>query len=254
MGDVGMKTFIFDTYAALSAQAAADLAALAGSWKNPLVCVASGDSPAGLYRNVVDKVLRKELDIGSWLFLGLDEWQGMNGSDEGSCRFHIDRELFNPLSVPDKNIFFFDGRAEDPVEECAEAESFIRDHGGISVAILGLGLNGHVGMNEPHTPVSSRAHVAQLEPITTQTGQKYFSTAQTLDRGLTLGLASLLESSTLFLLVSGKKKAAIVQRALEGDISEAVPASLLRRHPGLRVYLDEDAAGLLATPSGADRT
>ncbi|MDP4254519.1 MAG: glucosamine-6-phosphate deaminase, partial [Bacteroidota bacterium] len=124
MGDAGMKTFIFDSFAALSVQAAEDLITLTAAKEHPLVCVASGDSPAGLYKHIVDKVRRKELDTSGWLFLGLDEWQGMNGNDEGSCRFHIDRELFVPLGVEDRNIFFFDGRATDPAAECSAAESF----------------------------------------------------------------------------------------------------------------------------------
>jgi galactosamine-6-phosphate isomerase len=243
-----MEKFIFDTYAALSDKAAHDLAVLAGDRKNPLVCVASGDSPAGLYRQILGKVQRKELDTGDWFFLGLDEWVGLNGSDEGSCRYHLDRELFSPLMVQESNIFFFDGRAKDLGQECAGAESFILDHGPISVAVLGLGLNGHVGMNEPHTPVSSRTHVVQLDPLTAATGQKYFSKAQKLERGITLGLASLLDSSHIFLIVSGKKKAAILKQVLEGTISEEAPASLLRQHPGLRVYADSEAADLLAKP------
>lgn len=157
-----------------------------------------------------------------------------------------------PLHVPQENLFFFDGRKEDLESECQQAESFIARHGGIDATILGLGLNGHVGMNEPGTPVSARTHVTTLDPITAQTGQKYFKEARSLSEGITLGLGTILDSKNIFLLVSGAKKASIVKMVLEGEISEKVPASMLRRHPGLRVYLDKEAASWLNSQPQAE--
>ncbi|HEY4109591.1 glucosamine-6-phosphate deaminase [Puia sp.] len=240
-----MEVIVCSSYADLSLRASEDLIRCMASRKDPLLCAASGDSPSGLYKDLVAKVGQKQLDISGWAFLGLDEWVGMNGSDEGSCRYHLNRELFSPLHVPDDRLFFFDGRAANLESECREAESFILRHGDLDATILGLGLNGHVGMNEPGTSVSSRTHVTALDPITAQTGQKYFKEAQSLTEGITLGLGTLLDSRNIFLLVSGAKKASIVKSVLEGEISEKVPASMLRGHPGLRIYLDSEAAGLL---------
>jgi galactosamine-6-phosphate isomerase len=157
----------------------------------------------------------------------------------------LDRELFSPLRIPQDKLFFFDGRSKDLEAECHQAESFITRLGGIDATILGLGLNGHVGMNEPGTSVSTRSHVTVLDPITAQTGQKYFKEARPLSEGITLGLGTLLDSRNIFLLVSGAKKASIVKTVLEGDVSEKVPATLLRRHPGLRIYLDPEAAATI---------
>jgi galactosamine-6-phosphate isomerase len=240
-----MEVIVSNSYAELSLRVADDLIRCMGARENPLLCAASGDSPSGLYKDLVAKVERKELDISDWAFLGLDEWVGLNGGDEGSCRYHLDRELFSPLHVPADKFFFFDGRKEDLDSECRQAEAFILRHGGLDATILGLGLNGHVGMNEPGTPVLSRTHVTVLDPITAQTGQKYFKKATALSKGITLGLGTILDSRNIFLLVSGAKKASIVKTVLAGEISETVPASMLRRHPGLRIYLDKEAAGLL---------
>ncbi|MDP4262749.1 MAG: glucosamine-6-phosphate deaminase [Bacteroidota bacterium] len=237
-----MEIFIADTYPDLSKQAANDLVQLMRSRKHPLLCTASGDTPAGLYKNIVDKVAKKELDISGWFFVGLDEWTGMNGDDEGSCRFHLNNQLFRPLQVADNKIFFFDGRAKDLHKECEDAENFIVQQGGIDVAILGLGMNGHIGMNEPGTSQSLRSHVTALDPITQQTGQKYFKKQQQLTGGITLGLATLLDAKHIILLVSGSHKAGIVKKILDEKISEQVPGSLLRQHPGLKIYLDADAA------------
>ncbi|MCW3089982.1 MAG: glucosamine/galactosamine-6-phosphateisomerase [Ferruginibacter sp.] len=240
-----MRLFIKETFEDLSSQAAIDLIELMQAREDPLVCVASGDSPAGLYKNIAGKINKKELDISRWSFVGLDEWVGMNGTNEGSCRFHLNNQLFGPCHVKDTQIFFLDGSTEDLQKECAEAETFVKQQGGIDVAILGLGLNGHIGMNEPGTSLSSRTHVTTLDTLTQQTGQKYFKEQQQLNEGITLGLATLMEAKYVMLLVSGPHKAAIVKKVLEGEISEEVPASLLRGHPGLSVYLDAAAAELL---------
>jgi len=241
-----MKLLIADNYTALSQQAAADLIKLAGNEKAPLVCPATGDTPAGLYKVLVDKVNNKEVDISCWHFLGLDEWVGMNGEDEGSCRFHLNNQLLFPLQVASDNIIFFDGRANNLQEECSKTEAFIRQQGTIDISVLGLGMNGHIGMNEPGTAIDTRSHVGELDAETQKVGQKYFNTAQRLTAGITLGLGTLMESKHILLLISGAHKAAIVKKALEGAISEKVPGSLLRNHPSLRIYLDKEAAQLLA--------
>lgn len=240
-----MELIITDTYNELSLQAAAEVIRLMQMYDQPLLCAASGDTPAGLYKKIVDKIMNNEADATGWFFTGLDEWEGMNESDEGSCRYYIDTQLFHPLHIAGSHITFFDGRAGSPEAECDAVENFIRQHGGIDVAILGLGMNGHIGMNEPGTPASLRSHVTLLDPVTQSVGQKYFSTRQSLTRGLTLGPATLLESRHILLLVSGAHKARIVKKVLEEAISEQLPASLLRHHPGLKIYLDKEAASLL---------
>src|SRR5215218_5838996 len=107
-----MKIFIADTYEAKSKQAADDVIQLMQSFKEPLICTASGHSPAGLYKELTERVNQKHLDVSHWYFVGLDEWVGLNGSDEGSCRDHLDRDLFHHLHIDNNKICFFDGRAE----------------------------------------------------------------------------------------------------------------------------------------------
>lgn len=237
-----MRVQVADTYEELSREAAGEVLRLLQAARNPLFCPASGDTPAGLYSVLVERVSSQHLDLSRWSYVGLDEWVGMNGSDEGSCRYHLDRQLFRPLQVPEERICFFDGRARDLEGECDRVEDFIRRQGGIEVAVLGLGLNGHIGMNEPGTPATLRSHVTELDSITRQVGQKYFTSKQPLSRGITLGLQTLLEARHLILMVSGAHKAEIVRRVLEEEISDGLPATLLRRHPGLSVLLDRAAA------------
>jgi glucosamine-6-phosphate deaminase len=237
-----MKLFVSETYEAMSKQAAEAVIQLMQSGRRPVICAASGHSPEGLYREIIDRVRKKQLSVDSWLFLGLDEWVGMNAADEGSCRHHLDLELLSPLQVPEGRICFFDGRAEDLEAQCERIEKFISENGGIDVAVLGLGMNGHIGMNEPGVSVDMRSHVIDLHPITRTVGQKYFKEEKELTKGITLGMATLLEADNLIVVVSGTHKAEITHEMIEGEVSENVPATLLRNHPALKIYLDSDAA------------
>ena len=229
----------------MAASAARDLLMLIGHNSSPLLCPASGDTPAGVYKELVQKIQQEKKDISNWKFVGLDEWVGMDGADEGSCRYYLNQQLFSPLNVPEERICFFDGRNAEPQAECGKVDEFIQRSGGIDVAIVGLGINGHIGMNEPGTDPSLRSHVSTLDPVTQKVGQKYFSKKQELDYGLTLGMASIMDARYIMLLVSGKHKAEIVHTVLEEEKTNKVPGSLLRDHPNLRVYLDQDAASLL---------
>lgn len=240
-----MQLFISDTYETMSAQAAEAVMQKITSQRNGLLSPASGDSPTGLYKELVNGLDNKKIDISGWKFVGLDEWLGMNGDDEGSCRFHLNNQLFNPLHISENNICFFDGKTKDLNAECDKVESFIAKQGGIDVAIVGLGMNGHIGMNEPGTSPSLHSHVAEIDPLTQQVGQKYFKEKTHISKGLTLGIADLMEAKNVILIVSGSKKAEIVRRVLEEEISEQLPASLLRNHENFSVYLDAEAASLL---------
>lgn len=154
-----MQIIISDTHEESSKKAADTVAACMYQKVEPLICVASGDSPAGIYRNLVTRVQHNEMDIRRWTFLGLDEWVGLNGNDEGSCRYHLNAQLFSPLKIANSQICFFDGASKNLEEQCQITESTIQKHGGIELAILGLGMNGHIGMNEPNTSALTRSHI-----------------------------------------------------------------------------------------------
>lgn len=214
-----MQIFVSETYEALSKRAVTHLVEFVKDIDHPLICMASGDSPAGLYKVIVELVQQNQLDISKWFFVGLDEWGGMNGDDEGSCRFHLNNQFFHPLQIAANRICFFDGKVENMQQECERVEEFIIQRGGIDVAIVGLGMNGHIGMNEPGVSMSLRSHIADIDPLTQQVGQKYFKNEQKLSHGLTLGMATIMEAKEIMLVINGAHKANIVQKVLEGDIS-----------------------------------
>src|SRR3982751_5418384 len=162
---------IAPSYDQMSVHAAEQLLQWMALSENKLLCIASGDTPAGLYKELVRMVMANRLDISLWRFVGCEEWGGMNGKDEGSCRYHVDRQFFFPLKINEERICFFDGRAMDLDNECRKTDQFIADHGGIEVAIVGLGMNGHIGMNEPGSSAELFSHLTAIDPETQKVGQ-----------------------------------------------------------------------------------
>jgi galactosamine-6-phosphate isomerase len=235
-----MDLFLETDYQTLSAKAAEQLLQLARNKKEPLICVASGDSPAGLYKEIIAQKAADETD--SWNFVGLDEWQGMNAADEGSCQWHLHQQLFKPLNVQAEKICFFDGKAASLEKECQRVDEFITNKGGIDIAIIGLGSNGHIGMNEPQRDPTLTAHIAELDPGTIKTAQKYFNRETNISGGLTLGIASILAARHIFLIVSGAHKADIIKQLMETEPTPALPVTWLKNHPNVYLYLDEAAA------------
>src|ERR1017187_1891574 len=239
-----MQIKISDTYEIMSDSCVTDLLDKIRDIPEPLICTASGDTPKGMYLDLVNRVLEKKLDISNWHFIGLDEWAGMNGSDEGSCRWHLNNQLFHPLHIENDKIIFFDGRAKNLQGECDRIEDYVFQKGGIDVAILGLGMNGHIGMNEPGTLALSRSHIAHIDPLTAKVGQKYFGKETKLSMGVTLGLKTLFETKHIMLLANGSKKAEIVLMVLRSSPTPELPASLITGHTDFCAYLDKEAASL----------
>jgi len=242
-----MKLIVSETYKSMSEKCVNDLLEFMLPLKNPLICTASGDTPKGMYEELIKQVYQKDIDVSNWHFIGLDEWAGMNGNDEGSCRYHLNDQLFRPLHIADDKIIFFDGRAKNLQAQCDGIDDYIALMGGIDVAIVGLGMNGHVGMNEPGTPPEQHSHIADIDAMTQVVGQKYFKNEQQLTKGLTLGLASLQEASLIMLLANGNKKAAIIKKIFEHDTSPQLPVTLLLNHKKISIYLDKEAASLITS-------
>lgn len=211
-----------------------------------LICLPSGDTPTGILRELVAASREGRADFGQCRFVGLDEWTGLNGKDAGSCRHYLDDSFFFPLRILPEQIAFFDGSAVDLADECERINRYIGQYGPIDVAMVGVGVNGHVGLNEPGTDRGLYAHVSELQDQTKQVAEKYFSEKVTLTNGITLGPRHLLESGTLLMIASGSKKAAVMAKALEQPFTTDCPAGLIREHPDGHVFLDRDAAAELS--------
>ncbi|TWR28973.1 glucosamine-6-phosphate deaminase [Mucilaginibacter pallidiroseus] len=237
-----MQVKVFSDYDAMS-KAVADMVAKQLAEKpDSLICFPSGDSPTGMLKHLVDAANNGDVDLSKCAFVGLDEWVGMDENDFGSCKYYLKHNLFDKLLTQPKEVTLFDAKAPDLEAECKRINKYIAAKGGLDMMIVGIGMNGHLGLNEPGTPFDLYAHPAELAPITIEVGQKYFKSETKLTGGITLGLRHLAESKIPVLIASGEKKAGIIAQSLEGEVCKDVPASILQTLQHAVILLDEPAA------------
>ena len=190
-------------------------------------------------------VRERNIDTAGFFFVGLDEWVGVDPDARGSCKWDFRERIFEPLGIQSKQYHLFDGRAADLTAECLRMDEVIAAHGGIDLMIVGIGLNGHIGFNEPGTSFSLKSHVIRLDATTSSVGQQYFDQPMSLERGVTLGPAHILASRRLLLVAQGASKAEVIQRAVEGPEGPAFPASMVQLHANAAVVADAAAGQLL---------
>ena len=240
-----MQLKIFKDYAALSVQVAEEIIECVKKKPTAVLCLAAGDTPRLPYQLLTGRATDENLDFTHCHFIGLDEWIGIPPENEGSCQYFLRNYLFSPLSISPTHIHLFNAMAQDLNFECRKMNSIIEEKRGIDLMIVGVGMNGHIGFNEPGVFFDNDAHVVDLDLTTQAVGQKYFKNPVAIRQGITLGFNQLMKSKKLILIASGPKKSTIIQKALEGEIGTEVPASIVRKHPVSEVIIDEEAASLL---------
>lgn len=238
---------IHKNHQALSQAVAERVAKVLQDKPDALICLPSGNTSLRLFEILVNQHEIGEIDFSRCTFALLDEWLGMDGQDEGSCRYWIDKKLLNPLGFTEEQIIAFDAKSDDLKGECERIDKKIEEMGGFDLVVLGVGMNGHLALNEPGTSFDSYAHTTTLDPLTAEVGQKYFSKQTPLTEGITLGIRHFLESKELIVMASGEAKASVMKQALEGEVTEDFPASVVQKDDKILVMLDEEAAGKLTS-------
>ena len=237
-----MQTLIFDDAMALAKAAANEMTDLLKRKPDAVICMASGNSPKLTCEAFVTAAAAEGVDTGKFFFLGLDEWVGIPPETPGSCHNDFRERLFTPLKMSKERYHLFDGLSADLQAECSKMDDVIRDKGGIDLMIVGIGMNGHIGFNEPGCDMDAPAHVARLAPITSSVGQKYFNTPMKLELGITIGLGHLKKARRVLLIATGTAKADIVKRSFTGPVTNEVPASVMQELEQGVVLLDREAA------------
>jgi len=208
-----------------------------------LVCLAAGDTPLPVYHKLVVRQQQGKVDLSSVFYAGLDEWVGLGYPDRGSCLQVMSDAFYTPAGIPADRRRVFDGLA-DPDAECRAMDQWIRTRGGIRFTLLGIGLNGHIGFNEPGAPDQDGCILVDLDDVTRAVSAKYFGTVLPVRQGISVSASTLFRAETVFLMAAGPKKAPIVARLRDGAPEREVPAARLLGHSGLRLFLDRDAAGV----------
>jgi glucosamine-6-phosphate isomerase len=236
-----MQVQTYDNYTELSRATADLIAAVIKKKPNALVCIASGHTPIGTFHCLRDDINSGKLDASKVTFVSLDEWLGIDPSDPGSCISMLRKDFFDHVSV---RIEMFDVN-KDPQSECDRINKLIASNGGLDVMLVGIGLNGHIGMNEPGTSFDLYAHVSDLAEATKTSGQKYFEKPTTLSKGITLGLRHFVESKLPIIMANGTKKASIINEVVNSSATEQIPATIVHNTPQALVMIDAEAGSEL---------
>jgi glucosamine-6-phosphate deaminase len=212
-----MRVLVTPDYRTLSRRAA-EIVAEAVRLKSELnIALPTGHTPTGMY----EELARERLDFSKAKTFNLDEYVGLADDDPRSFHAYMRRTFFDRVNIAPENIHFPDQKYEET----------IRQAGGIDLLILGIGRNGHIAFNEPGSSFASRTRVVELAP----------ETIAPVRQGITMGIATILEARRILLLASGPGKGKILKEALEGMVSESLPATALQLHSDVTVILDKSA-------------
>lgn len=241
-----MKLKRFKNYEELSEFAASEIANSIKNKPSLVLCLASGDTPKLTVDLLVKKLKEEDIDHSKITFIGLDEWVGLPPTNTGSCHYFFKNKLIYPLHLKPSQHFLFNALADDLENECLKMDKFIDERKGIDIMVVGIGMNGHIGFNEPGSSFDKLSHVIGLDEVTKSVGQKYFSEQMQLSKGITIGFKQLLNAKKVFLMANGSKKAEVIKKTIEGPVTENFPASIMQRHENGFVLVDDEAASLLS--------
>jgi glucosamine-6-phosphate deaminase len=208
--------------------------------------LATGSTPVGLYRELIRLHKEARLDFSQVVTFNLDEYYPMAPDDLQSYRRWMNETFFNHVNIPAENIHVPDGTVpgEDAEDYCTRYEQAIRRAGGIDLQILGIGRTGHIGFNEPGSTRQSRTRRVTLDPVTRRdAADDFFGEENVPQQALTMGVGTILEAHKIVLMAFGEHKAPIVERAVEGEITDAIAASFLQKHADATFILDDAGAG-----------
>lgn len=238
-----MKIIIAKDYNSMSRKAADLIIQQIQKKKNSVLGLATGDTPLGMYKNLAKAHKKGEVSFKKITAFNLDEYAGLSEDNKNSYHYYMRKNLFKHIDIAQKNIFILNGAAKNLKKECGNFEKMIKERKGIDLQILGIGLNDHIGFNEPGSSFKSKTRPVNLTTATRAANAKYFSGINEVPkRALTMGLATIMRAKKIILLASGGKKARIIAKALAGKIKRSVPASILQKHPDVTVILDKEAA------------
>ena len=235
-----MKFITVDTYEKLSRQAANIISAQVIIKSDCVLGLATGSSPLGTYKQLINWYNKGDIDFSGVTSVNLDEYVGLDGSSDQSYRYFMNKNFFEHINIDIKNTFVPNGCAEDLEKEGLEYDKHIEELGGIDLQLLGIGLDGHIGFNEPDRYFVKSTHVVDLHESTTKANSRFFANEDEVPKqAITMGMVSIMQAKKILLIASGKAKYDILKKAFYGPITPEIPASILQLHPDITVIYSE---------------
>lgn len=235
-----MKYIEVENYEELSRKAAAIIAAQVISKPESVLGLATGSSPLGTYACLAKACEEGDLDFSKVTSINLDEYVGLTGDNDQSYRYFMNTNLFSKINIRKDYTFVPDGCAKDVEKECREYDERIEELG-IDIQLLGIGLDGHIGFNEPDDVFIKETHLVALDPSTIEANARFFESADEVPKtAVTMGMGGIMNAKKVLLIANGKNKEEIIKKAFFGPITPKVPASILQLHPDVTVIYSKN--------------
>jgi len=238
-----MKILVCKDYEELSRKSAEIIVSQVNQKKDSVLGLATGGTPVGMYQELVKSYREGKVDFGKVITFNLDEYYGVDPKNVNSYHYYMNTNFFDHVNIDRKNINIPNGMSKDIEKECREYDEKILSLGGIDLQILGVGLNGHIGFNEPARELMSTTHITDLTKETINANARFFEDiSQVPTKAITVGMATILRSKKIVVLINGKNKSKIFEKITGKKITTQIPATLLQLHPDVTIVVDEQAA------------
>jgi len=242
-----MNVVVVKNYNEMSCQAAQLIADQIIYKKNSALGLATGGTPIGMYKELIRKFQKGELDFSHVFTFNLDEYYGLSLKHPQSYGFFMWNILFRHINIKKENVHLLNGVTKNIDNECKQYEDLIQKSGGIDLQILGIGDNGHIGFNEPDISLDIRTHLVNLTTKTIRANSRFFNNAQEVPKqAITMGIGTIMRAKKIILLANGKRKTKAIERTINGPITTKVPATVLQLHNDVTIIVDQEAASQFA--------
>jgi glucosamine-6-phosphate deaminase len=241
-----MRIIRTQDYDHMSRQAANIISAQVILKPNSVLGLATGSSPVGTYKQLIEWYEKGDLDFSQVTAVNLDEYVGLGRSHPQSYAYFMNYNFFDRVNIQAYRTNIPNGMNYDVEDECARYDKVIRDLGGIDLQLLGLGVNGHIGFNEPDDVFAKGTHRVTLSESTKEANQRFFNSIDEVpDYAYTMGIFDIIQAERVVMVASGENKAKAIKEAFFGPITPKVPASILQFHKDFTLVADEAALSLL---------
>ena len=198
--------------------------------------MATGSTPEGFYKELVAAYRAGEISFAHAKSFNLDEYIGISPTNEASYHYFMDYNLYDHIDMKRENIFVPEGNTTNLEKVTSEYDAMIKQVGNIDIQLLGIGVNGHIGFNEPGTPFALGTNVVELTESTREANKIYFDSIEDVPtHAITMGIHTIMQSKKVVLLISGPSKQEAYDRLRSGEVTEDFPASALHNHPDVTV-------------------
>ncbi|MDO5096440.1 MAG: glucosamine-6-phosphate deaminase [Peptostreptococcaceae bacterium] len=237
-----MKIICTKNYDEMSRQAANIISAQVILKPNCVLGLATGSTPIGLYKRLIEQYEQGDLDFSQVKTVNLDEYYGLPKDNEQSYAYFMSKNLFDHINIDKSNTNVPNGLAKDAQAECERYNQVMETLGGIDLQLLGVGHNGHIGFNEPSDAFAKGTHLVQLDKKTIEANSRFFERIEEVPKSaITMGIKNIMSAKKILLVASGEDKAEIIYRVVTGKIEPSVPATILQLHSDVTVVADEAA-------------